>query len=125
MGWRNPTEAALGRIGVADLTGLDLVSNLDHIGAAFTLWSQPALGLSEIVATSVFPRDITGVSELRIGAPDTTETSAEGYHVWARVVTTEGTEGWLQLAVPSTYEVGSDNRPSSVDRLLLFTPGEG
>jgi hypothetical protein len=122
MGWENPTEAALGRIDPGILPDLEIVSNVDHIGAALTLWSQPSLALAEIVATNVFPRDMTGVVELRIGAPDTAETSAEGYHVWVKVETSEGAEGWLQLAVPSTYEVGSDNRPSSVDRLLVFSP---
>ncbi|HYJ12161.1 MAG TPA: M23 family metallopeptidase [Thermomicrobiales bacterium] len=122
LGWRNPTEAALGRIDPASLPALNLISNLEDLGATLTLWSQPDLGMAEIVATNVFPRNLTGVAELRIGAPDTTETSANGYHVWAMVVTTNDTEGWLRLAVPSTSEVGSDNRPSSVDRLLLFAP---
>jgi hypothetical protein len=114
-GWRNPTEAALGRIDPASLPDLDLVSNVENLGAALTLWSQPDLGLAEIVDYPVVLDDISAVAELKIGAPDTTETSADGYHLWARVVMADASAGWLQLGVPSSSSRGQmgDRRPWS------------
>jgi hypothetical protein len=48
------------------------------------------------------------------GAEDTRETSARAYQLWYRIAVSGGRSGWVQAAVPSGFETGSDGRPSSV-----------
>lgn len=123
-GWLNPTEAVLSRIDSADLETMDLVSNVEGLDASLTLWSEPNLD-SGVVTNGFGIGDIVGVAELDTGPPDAPETSAEGYHAWAKVVLANDTEGWIQLAIPSFEETGSDGRPSSVDRIVFFALGVG
>ena len=118
-GWLNPTEAALGRIGPAAWPDLELVGNGEDGGRGFTLYAAPDSS-SEVVGSDVGLDEIAGVAEVEVGVPDAAETSAEGYHVWASVMLGAGSDGWLQLAVPSLREQGADGRPSSVDRIAMF-----
>jgi hypothetical protein len=41
-------------------------------------------------------------------------TSTEAYRLWYRIALPTGDEGWVQAAVPTLYDTGSDGRPSSV-----------
>jgi hypothetical protein len=52
--------------------------------------------------------------EIAAGAEETTGTSAEAYRLWYRIALPTGQEGWVQAAVPSANDTGSDGRPSSV-----------
>ena len=124
-GWLNPTEASFGKIDRTSIGMLDLISNVEGLGASLSLWPRPEVGTERVVVHGFSIGDIVEVIALHIGAPDSRETSAEAYQAWANVVLNDGTEGWMQLASPSFEEMGSDSRPSSVDRIALFAPGVG
>jgi hypothetical protein len=50
--------------------------------------------------------------EIAAGAEETTGTSAEAYHLWYRIALPTGDEGWVQAAIPSANDTGSDGRLS-------------
>ncbi len=52
--------------------------------------------------------------EIAASAEDATGTSAEAYRLWYRIALPTGQEGWVQAAVPTTNDTGSDGRSSSV-----------
>jgi len=52
--------------------------------------------------------------DLDVGAADATGTSAEGYSLWYRLALPYRETAWVQAAVPTTLETGTDGRPSSV-----------
>ena len=58
--------------------------------------------------------------DVRAGAEDSHETSALGYQIWYAIGLPGGRSGWVQAAIPSTFETGGDGRPSSV--YLAFLP---
>jgi hypothetical protein len=67
------------------------------------------------------------VREIMAGSVDSTETSAEGYRLWYQIaVPNQANPVWVQAAVPSTHDTGSDGRPSSIrfDFLPLAIAGE-
>jgi hypothetical protein len=41
-------------------------------------------------------------------------TSAEGHRIWYQIALPQGGDVWVQAAVPTAYDTGSDGRPSSV-----------
>jgi hypothetical protein len=53
------------------------------------------------------------------GEDDTAGTSAEAYRVWYQIARPDGEIGWVQAAVPTDYDTGSDGRPSSLHFDLL------
>ena len=54
--------------------------------------------------------------------PEATEgTSAEAYRLWYRIALADRDSAWVQAAVPSTIDTGSDGRPSAVR--FDFLPG--
>ncbi|HEU5430512.1 MAG TPA: hypothetical protein VFU81_02550, partial [Thermomicrobiales bacterium] len=57
--------------------------------------------------------------EIRAGAEDDRGTSAESYLLWYRLTLPDSQAGWVQAAVPSNVEVGSDGRPSAVGFNLM------
>jgi hypothetical protein len=61
--------------------------------------------------------------EVSAGLEDTRETSALAYQLWYRIGLPDGRDGWVQAAVPSTFDTGADGRPSSVH--FNFFPSEG
>jgi murein DD-endopeptidase MepM/ murein hydrolase activator NlpD len=115
LGWRNPThvinrrmlpEGALGEVVVAS----------QPVSQSITLWSAPpddpareALGELELHSGERFP-----LLEVRADPEDTRETSALAYRLWYSLRLPNGADGWIQTAVPSTFETGGDGRPSSV-----------
>jgi hypothetical protein len=61
------------------------------------------------------------VTELRAGAPDSRETGAGAYELWLRLAPGGEPGGWVQAAVPSDRETGTDGRPSSIDLPLVLS----
>jgi uncharacterized protein YgiM (DUF1202 family) len=53
------------------------------------------------------------------GEEDATGTSAEAYEGWYQIALPDGGQGWVQAAIPTSYDTGSDGRPSSVRFDLL------
>jgi hypothetical protein len=117
MGWRNPTHVINRRAwpdGIPEGGEVVLAETAPDI---ITLWSAPAgdPGAEALGAISVItPGAVFSLLEMAAGAEDATGTSSGAYHLWYRIALPTGTEGWVQAAVPSTNDTGSDGRPSSV-----------
>jgi murein DD-endopeptidase MepM/ murein hydrolase activator NlpD len=122
MGWRNPTHVINGRAWAGGVPeGAEVI--VSAIAPASTpLWTAPADvdGAEVIGDLALAPGDRFALRELATGVEDSTGTSAEAYRLWYRVTLPNGGEGWVQAAVPSTNDTGSDGRPSSVR--LDFVP---
>ncbi len=52
--------------------------------------------------------------EVQAGPEAPPTTSALSYDLWYRIALPDERSGWVQAAVSSTFETGSDGRPSSV-----------
>lgn len=75
---------------------------------------------------SLTPGDRFRLHEIAAGPEGSIETSAEGYRLWYQITVPDATgAAWVQAAVPSAHDTGSDGRPSSVmfNFLLAVTAG--
>jgi murein DD-endopeptidase MepM/ murein hydrolase activator NlpD len=117
MGWRNPTHVINRRTwpdGVPNDAEVILAQAAPDV---ITLWTAPAgdAGAESIAEISaITPGAVFSLLEIAAGAEDTTGTSAKAYRLWYRIALPTGDEGWVQAAVPSTNDTGSDGRPSSI-----------
>ncbi len=112
LGWRNPL---LDRLDRAKLDGAMLIPQAAFLGQTVDVFRDPDTA-SESIGTITLDEDtVIPVSELSIGDPASTATSAEAYEMWFRVELEDGGQGWVRGANPSTRETGSDGRPSAVD----------
>jgi hypothetical protein len=124
MGWRNPTHVIARRAwpdGVPTDAEVILAETAPDV---ITLWSAPAgdPGAEAVAELSAITGDaVFSLLEIAAGAEETTGTSAEAYRLWYHIALPTGAEGWVQAAVPSTNDTGSDGRPSSVR--FDFLPG--
>ena len=118
QGWRNPL---LGRLARVDIDGLELAPQESAVGQAVPLLAGPLL-TSDVVGELTLNEDSRlAVLDLEAGHPASTGTSAETYDAWCRVAGPDGVEGWVQFAIPTDRETGSDGRPSAVDLPFLFS----
>jgi murein DD-endopeptidase MepM/ murein hydrolase activator NlpD len=113
MGWRNPTHV----IG----SHTELFEDSEAIVATTAageveVWSAPQRddGAQPVRTLLLRPGDRYALLAIDAGPAASEGTSAEAYRLWYQIATTDGTEGWVQAAVPSTRDTGSDGRPSSV-----------
>ena len=60
------------------------------------------------------PGERFALLDVRAGPEDSHATSALAYELWYRIRLPDGRSGWVQAAVPSSFETGADGRPSSV-----------
>jgi hypothetical protein len=124
MGWRNPTHVIARRAwpdGVPTDAEVILAETAPGI---ITLWSAPAgdPGAEAVAELSAITGDaVFSLLEIAAGAEEATGTSAEAYRLWYHIALATGADGWVQAAVPSTNDTGSDGRPSSVR--FHFLPG--
>ena len=118
LGWRNPTHVIAQRMHLPDASlPLGEVLVATHlISHSVALWSSPpddaarsAFGTLALHSGEHFP-----LLEVRAGPEDTRETSALGYQLWYAIRLPDGRTAWVQAAIPSTFETGSDGRPSSI-----------
>jgi hypothetical protein len=118
LGWRNPTHVIARRMYAPDAPrSLGKVVVATHlISPSVALWSAPpgdaarsALDTLALRSGERFP-----LLEVRAGPEDTHETSALGYQIWYAIGLPDGRSAWVQAAIPSTFETGSDGRPSSI-----------
>jgi hypothetical protein len=118
MGWRNPTHVIARRMFPASAGGPlgQVVTASEPASRTITLWSAAPDDASRAALDQVEPRPGERLSLLSIysGPDDTRETSALGYQLWYHVELPDGRRGWVQAAIPSTFETGGDGRPSSV-----------
>ena len=119
LGWRNPTHTIARRAfaAVSDGSPGEVVVTTTPISASATLWSSP-VGDAEspraVAELALRPGERFPLLEIHAGAEDSRVTSAQGYRLWYRIRLPNGTAGWVQAAVPSARETGSDGRADSV-----------
>ncbi len=116
MGWRNPTHVISRRMwpdGVPE--GVDVVVSASAPEMT-PLWSAPADvdGAESLDNLALARGERYSLREIATGDEDATGTSAEAYRLWYRIALQDGNEAWVQAAVPSANDTGSDGRPSSV-----------
>jgi murein DD-endopeptidase MepM/ murein hydrolase activator NlpD len=115
LGWRNPTHVIAHRMLPSSSASVVVVATRPASNT-ITLWSAPAgdaapQALGEL---ALRPGERFPLLGLRAGPEDSRGTSALGYKLWYRIQLPDRRSGWVQAAVPSTFETGGDGRPSSV-----------
>ena len=115
MGWRNPTHV----IGRHTALGeeLDIQAVVPATAPAdVEVWPVPTRDGSAgpLVSLALSPGDRYPLLAIEAGPEASEGTSAEAYHLWYQIALQDGASGWVQAAVPSTHDTGSDGRPSSV-----------
>jgi hypothetical protein len=116
MGWRNPTHVINRRAWAGDVpAGADVVV-AEAAPEGTSLWAAPGDAADAELLGEVALRagDRYPLLAVDAGAEDTTGTSGEAYRVWYRIALPDGAEGWVQPAMPTANDTGSDGRPSSV-----------
>jgi murein DD-endopeptidase MepM/ murein hydrolase activator NlpD len=116
LGWRNPMHVINRRAwpsGVPE--GVEVVVS-EAAPETTRLWSAPADvdGAESLGDLALMPGERYPLREIATGDEDATGTSAEGYRLWYRLALPDGKIGWVQVAVPTDDDTGSDGRPSSV-----------
>lgn len=117
MGWLNPAHVLANRaFGDDVIPGSAEVVVSSGAGRLATLWSAPADDASaeEIGELSLMPGERYSLFAIETGAEAPEETGAEGYRLWYQISAPDIGEAWVQAAVPSDNDTGSDGRPSSV-----------
>jgi murein DD-endopeptidase MepM/ murein hydrolase activator NlpD len=114
LGWRNPTHAINRRMLPAG--GGEVVVATQPASATLTLWSAPpgAGARQALGELALQPGARFALLGVRAGPEATATASALSYDLWYRIRLPGGKEGWAQAAAPSSFETGSDGRPSSV-----------
>jgi Peptidase family M23 len=116
MGWRNPTHVINQRAWPDGIPGGVEVVVSDSVPATTPLWTAPADvdGAESIGDLALIPGDRYSLLAVDAGEEASTGTSAEAYRLWYRITLADGKEGWVQAAVATDHDSGSDGRPSSV-----------
>ena len=121
MGWRNPThQQAQLAVDAGILDGLKVRVQPGADGGRVEIHAQAEVESEMVDELTVAAGDAFALLDLAGGDPTSTSTSAEAYAYWLRIRTGDGTEGWIQAAVPSSRETGSDGRASALDRPFLI-----
>lgn len=125
MGWRNPTHVINARA-----WGTTMPSDAEVVVTAMapesiSLWTAPAdaEGAEPLGDMEITPGDRFPLLAVSTGDAASTGASAEAYRLWYQIALTERETTWVQAALPSPLETGSDGRPSAV--LLAFVPVTG
>jgi len=125
MGWRNPTHQQVTLALAAGIPeGLMVrVQSAAH-GRTVGIHADPDAGSEALDELTLASGDEFELLDLSGDDPSSTGTSGEAYGYWLRISTGDGVEGWVQAAIPSDRETGSDGRPSAIDRPFLLLPRE-
>ncbi|MFL5758548.1 MAG: M23 family metallopeptidase [Thermomicrobiales bacterium] len=120
MGWRNPTHVLAHRDQGDGQRPAEVIVAMGAAAAA-TLWSAPADHADadrrgELPLTA---GDRYRLISIATGQAASHGTSAEAYRLWYRLALPDGDRAWVQTALPSTTDTGSDGRPSSIRFNLL------
>jgi murein DD-endopeptidase MepM/ murein hydrolase activator NlpD len=117
LGWRMPTHVINGRMFAPEAQAPlgQVVVTTRPVSASVMLWSAPGDSSAQMLEQlALQPGARFPLLGVHVGPEDQRETSAAGYELWYRIGLPDGRDGWVQAAVPSTFETGSDERPSSV-----------
>jgi murein DD-endopeptidase MepM/ murein hydrolase activator NlpD len=120
MGWLNPTHVIAKQAGAGSQPGDAEVVVASGAPGSTTLWSLPA-DRTEAQQLGEFSLTVGERHKwLSIAAgPEVSErTSAEIYRLWYRIDVPDG-PAWVQAAMPSSRDTGSDGRPSSIKFTFL------
>jgi murein DD-endopeptidase MepM/ murein hydrolase activator NlpD len=124
MGWRNPThqqaELAL-ETGIAK--GLVVRAQSAADGHNVDVHADPGMDSDVVAELPLTSGDSYALLDISAGEPASIGTSADAYAYWLRIAA-DDLEGWVQAAIPSDRETGSDGRPSALDRPFLILPGQ-
>jgi hypothetical protein len=127
MGWRNPTHVINRRAWTTEVPeGVDVVVATTAPASA-PLWTAPsdvdrAASAGDLALT---PGTRFPLLTIEAGAEDTTGISAEAYRLWYQIALENGDAAWVQAAIPSTFDAGSDGRPSSLSFVLYPVAATG
>ncbi len=116
IGWRNPTHGINAWAhGAAPPAGAEVVVAAAAEGEA-QLWAAPAEGgeADPIGSLPLGAGDRFELLAIEAGPPAVMGTSAETYRLWYLIGLPNGGQAWVQAALPSSLETGSDGRPSAV-----------
>jgi murein DD-endopeptidase MepM/ murein hydrolase activator NlpD len=118
MGWRNPTHVIGHHTMVGE--GAEVVA-APTAPQSVAVWSSlTSDGTVEPLASlSLNPGDRYTLLAIDAGPEASEGTSAEAYRLWYQIALPGGALGWVQAAVPSTHDTGSDGRTSSVQFIFL------
>ncbi|CAA9572093.1 MAG: hypothetical protein AVDCRST_MAG19-2891 [uncultured Thermomicrobiales bacterium] len=121
QGWLNPTHLIARRGIAAALTIGDaaVVVAADPSSPAAAVRSAPAETAERIGTLPLDPGTRFLLLDVSAGEEAPGGTSAEAYDLWYRLRIVDGVDGWVQAAVASDAETGSDGRPSTVRFDLL------
>jgi murein DD-endopeptidase MepM/ murein hydrolase activator NlpD len=118
LGWRNPSHVIARRMFLPEAGRQlgEIVVASRPISQGVNLWSTPPDDNARKVLGNVefHPGERFALLALYAGTEDTRQTSALGYQLWYHIKVQDALTGWVQATVPSTFETGSDGRPSSV-----------
>jgi murein DD-endopeptidase MepM/ murein hydrolase activator NlpD len=116
IGWRNPTHVINRRAWPKGVPDGAEVAVAETAPARTSLWMAPsdANDAKFIGDLSLNPGDRYLLLAIDAGEEDALGTSTEAYRLWYQIALPRGDDGWVQAAVPSTNDTGSDGRPSSV-----------
>ncbi len=120
MGWRNPTHVINRRMWTEDGgRGTEVVVS-ETAPVSVNLWTSPAdvEGAETVGELALTPGDRYPLLAIEAGEEDATGTSAAAYRLWYQIAVDDD-EVWVQAAVSSTMETGSDGRASSVQFTFL------
>jgi len=121
IGWRNPTHLINRRAwGDALPQGAEVIVTASA-PASVSLWTTPGEneGAEPIGELAVAPGARLPLLDVDVGAADATGTNAEAYSLWYRLALPNREPAWVQAAVPSIAETGTDGRPSSLSFPLV------
>jgi murein DD-endopeptidase MepM/ murein hydrolase activator NlpD len=116
LGWRNPTHVINRRAWANGVpAGTEVVVSVTAPETT-PLWSAPddVGGAQKVGDLTLEPGQRYSLQEIVTGDEAVTGTSAEAYWLWYRIALASGESVWVQAAVPSARDSGSDGRPSSV-----------
>lgn len=125
LGWRNPTHQ---QVKLALDAGVPerMMARVQSaaVGRTVTLHAEPDGGSEVRKQLTLGPDDAFALRGLSAGDPASNATGAEGYGFWLRIAVGDGVGGWVQAAIPSDRETGSDGRPSAIDRPFLIASAD-
>jgi murein DD-endopeptidase MepM/ murein hydrolase activator NlpD len=122
MGWRNSTHLIAHRLFANGAPPADAEVVVPQGSAdSTTRWSEPSDhdAAERLGDLALDAGDRYRLLAIATGREASTDTSAEGYRLWYRIELPAGDRAWVQAAVPSDHDTGSDGRPSSVRFNLL------
>ena len=121
LGWRNPTHVINRRMVRPDVDAGPVLGEVvvatSPVSPSVTLWSAvpgEAAPPQSLGALTLQPGARMVLLEVQAGPEAPPTTSALSYDLWYRIALPDERSGWVQAAVSSTFETGSDGRPSSV-----------